>query len=598
MRRPIELLTLAGCLLAAPAGAQPAEPDRAAPAHPPAGQPAADEEPTPDEEPAPDEEPSAAGQPAEHEPAGEGQPADDEPPTAPGPPTAPERSGAPPPSAHGKAPRSGAPTGPPAPAKPAGEPAEPAEPTEQEEPAALELPGHWVARHVFPEERYPAGDPDDPWAVDFAMHGYFRAPLRLAIKARENPAEGDADSDVRSPWLVDDDYFRSGFSYTPVNEQDFAEIYFMAGNEHVTGNVALMASLFSDSARVMLDQQLGIAQAWVGLHEDIDLDPVTLRLRAKGGGFWDRFGWLPKYDTYIFGRTHQIGGQVDAEVDFWRMTFGFTQGFGAHLEAIEANQGFSPLIYSRFHAAYDRIAEIGLYYLSTWSHDQRQLSEMRDGSMEIFGADARVDSGWAGKAYFAVSALSAERASFLSPSIEVMHSNGGRGITENFLGTASSNDGTGDMWNIGFEYDYSVQDTLKMLASRPRFPLGGDVVLSAFLLYAFVNSDQVSDDPMVNRDNRGYFKHGYELAWWVVPWAGLSARYDRVVPDMEDEPSSFRIISPRVSLRGRLFGAEALIFYQLSHYDYSERVGLRAGQVPNETLPDDDVHKIQAEMTF
>ena len=84
----------------------------------------------------------------------------------------------------------------------------------------------------------------------------------------------------------------------------------------------------------------------------------------------------------------------------------------------------------------------------------------------------------------------------------------------------------------------------------------------------------------------------------IVPWIGISGRYDRVVPDLEDAPSSFRIITPRVSLRGQLLGTEALLFYQLSHYDYGERVGLRAGQVPNVLLPDNDVHKIQGQITF
>lgn len=473
-----------------------------------------------------------------------------------------------------------------------------AEPEEGAKVKPFLLPGHWVARHVYPEELSPPLDPDNSWATTFAVHGYVRAPLRLISKERENPAEDESSVDIRQPWLVDDDYFRSGFSYTPVNETDMAEVYFMVGNQLVTANVALMASLFSDSARVMLDQQLGISQAWVTFRHEFELDPVTLRLKAKGGSFWDRFGAMPKYDTYVFGRTHQMGGQLDAELDYWRFTWGVTAGFGAHREAIEANQGLSPLAYVRVHGAYDRIVELGLVYLSTWTNDKRQLSEILDGKMDVYGADVRIDSVYAGKAYFAIGSLAADKASFLSPSIELMHSNGGRGITENYLGTESSNDGTGDMWNLGAQYDFSVADTMNAVDPTLSFPLDGDVTLSAFMLYSFVNSDQESDDPTVNRDNRGYFKQGLELAYWILPWIGVSGRYDRVVPDLEDDPSSFRIISPRLSLRSQLFGGEGVLFYQFAHYDYSERVGLRAGQIPNETMPDNDVHKIQAQLNF
>src|SRR5262249_43213158 len=99
----------------------------------------------------------------------------------------------------------------------------------------------------------------------FALHGYFRAPLRITRAARPagstQPNEGEYS--YRTPYLVDDDYFRSGFAYTPVNESDWAELYFSVGNEKVTATFGLQGTLFSDAARPIIDRQPGIAQGWL-----------------------------------------------------------------------------------------------------------------------------------------------------------------------------------------------------------------------------------------------------------------------------------------------------------------------------------------------
>jgi len=81
-----------------------------------------------------------------------------------------------------------------------------------------------------------------PGGFRFAVHGYFRAPLRLGIRPRTTTMEGQASNNVRTPWLVDDDYFRSGFAYTRLQESDWAELYLSAGNKNLMGTVALMRS--------------------------------------------------------------------------------------------------------------------------------------------------------------------------------------------------------------------------------------------------------------------------------------------------------------------------------------------------------------------
>ena len=87
--------------------------------------------------------------------------------------------------------------------------------------------GNAVQGLVFPEESPPPGDPANPNAVRFALHGYFRAPLRIAsapalhadarrreLHRHRAPSLGEATTNLHTPWLIDDDPQRSGFVYT------------------------------------------------------------------------------------------------------------------------------------------------------------------------------------------------------------------------------------------------------------------------------------------------------------------------------------------------------------------------------------------------
>jgi hypothetical protein len=462
-----------------------------------------------------------------------------------------------------------------------------------------ELPsGNVVKGPIFPEEVAPPSDPQNPNSMRFALHGYFRAPLRIGWRARTDAKPGEASTSFRTPWLVDDDFFQSGFKYTRNAESDFTELYLMAGNEHLTGTVSLQGSLYSDPAQPLIDKQMGISQGFLTYRYNFDLPAdIKLRLKVKGGAFSDRFGWQEHYDTYIFGRTHQMGEQVRADLDVGKLTFSVLEGFGAHLEQIQSNQGLSMLDYFRLSASYDKTAELALYYLRTWTQDKRQLKEIADASMRVMGVEARVDSGPFGRLVVGLSGLSADQATSLAPSLEVMHSSGGRGITENYLGTDKSNNGTGSLFNLGFQYDFSMAGFLKKLVAEGK-PLGdADVTYSVFGMYTRVGSDQKDPDPTVNRDGDQMFKWGMELNAWPLSWLGASVRYDRVIPDIHDDPSAFRIISPRLTLRTHWI-ADAMLYVQWSHYIYGERVALRQGQIPLEVVPDNNMLKIQAQLAF
>lgn len=476
----------------------------------------------------------------------------------------------------------------------------------------------------YAEDFYPAMPKEDgvlrgipieeKTGLRFSLHGYFRAPMRITKAARPQGSTTGREGEYsyRTPYLVDDDYFRSGFAYTPVNETDWAEIYLSVGNEKVTATMQLQGTLYSDAARPIIDRQPGISQGWLTYRTNLDFIPWfdKVKLRVKGGAFWERFGHLPKYDTYIFSRIHQMGENVRLEFEKDKTTLWLQHGIGTHLEDISANQGLTLVHYATAGVSYDRTVEVGGYVFDTSARDKRPLKEITDAYMTIVGLDARVDTHWAGRVYGATSYISAEQATYQSPVLEVMHSFGGRGLTENYFGTQASENGTGSLWNVGFQYDLSLADTYKTWTdtksspdspvpakTRGPLPWGGDVTASLFGLYSFVQSKQVSPDPLINKDDHQSFKWGADAGYRITEWMALSTRYDRVVLDTGDSANSFRILSPRLAFFTSFITRE-MLYVQYSRYMYNERIRLRPGQVQLENIPDDHVFKIQAQMTF
>ena len=53
---------------------------------------------------------------------------------------------------------------------------------------------------------------------------------------------------------------------------------------------------------------------------------------------------------------------------------------------------------------------------------------------------------------------------YLAPALEVMHSTGGRGLTENFLGLDTSDDGTGHMYTLATDVKINITDQIGVRA--------------------------------------------------------------------------------------------------------------------------------------
>ena len=396
--------------------------------------------------------------------------------------------------------------------------------------------------------------------VRFELHGYARMPLST--------------QGTREAYLVDNDPYLSGFAYTRLYEPDWSELFFSAHKGNYKAEFGLFASLYSDYASARLENQLGVAQASVTAEHFLDQEALSVKV----GVFWDRFGYLEPYDTYVFGRTHQGGAKVSYALPHG----GHVQvGIGIHQAQLQQNLGLTPV--ANVAGSYPLgPVEVGAYVLRTWTRDKRQLSPIQDGTMWVTGLDAKYKLPHdRGTAYLAFAYYNMDKVLYLAPALEVMHSTGGRGLTENFLGLDSSNDGSGHMYTLAADVKTKLTDRIGV---------------RGFGMATWVRSPQVDEmDPIANRDRRLYLKWGLEPSYKLLPKLAVSARFDRVILDVYDSENSFRILSPKLSFPLDNWGE---LFLQYSHYWYGDKVHLRAGQVPLETMPDSDVVKLQAQVRW
>ncbi|MDB4964123.1 MAG: hypothetical protein JWP01_4122 [Myxococcales bacterium] len=398
--------------------------------------------------------------------------------------------------------------------------------------------------------------------VRFELHGYARMPLSAQTTPRE-------------PFLIDNDYFLSGFAYTRLYEPDWSELFFSAHKDNYKAEFGLFASLYSDYASARLENQLGIAQASVTAEKFLNVEPLSVQI----GVFWDRFGHVEPYDTYIFGRTHQGGVKVAYKLPGG----GHVQtGIGIHQAQLQQNLGLTPVAHLAGSYPITDAVTVGAYALRTWTRDTRQLSPIQDGTMYVTGADAKYKlPGERGHVYSAFSFYHMDKVLYLAPALEVMHSTGGRGLTENFLGTDASEDGSGRMYTLAVDAPIAITDRIGV---------------RAFGMASWVRSPQRDEmDPLANRDRRLYVKWGIEPSYLVIPQLRVSARFDRVILDMYDQENSFRVLSPRITFPLATWGE---LFFMYSHYWYGDKIQLRSGQVPLETMPDSDVFKLQAQVRW
>lgn len=460
-----------------------------------------------------------------------------------------------------------------------------------------------------PSFNQPSGGPGD-WRFDF--HGYLSMPLRVGLNTRLNPRPGQSGTVLHAPPVVPDDL--ETFSHTGVVPTPYALLNFSYGNSIITANASIMAQQANVSTSFYdPPTQPGINDAFLHIHPALG---KNLKLQMYVGAFANRYGImgerdLGRYGTPLIARTNGVGENVIA-------TFGITKKLSAQVEqGIQgqsnkaasdlpsagwndwANSNVGSSFVSHLHVGvnYDRLLTVGGHFLQAWQQDDFATGTLApDGKIRIVAGDARATMGRFGHLYIASSYVLARYAGTVGRIVEVLNARGGQSLIQNYLGDQSN--GNGSLTIIGGQYDLSVG----RLVSYPT-PFSGDgpdIYVSLFGTAAMVKSDDKQTDAAGAKlyDGITKVKYGAEAAYSLLSWFAVSTRYDRVMPNSDNDRYSFAVVSPRLIFRTDWQSSDQLVL-QYSHWINGSQTIVRTGYPPKDDVtasPDTDMISLTATM--
>jgi hypothetical protein len=468
----------------------------------------------------------------------------------------------------------------------------------------------------------PVTEEGDVWK--FTYSGYFRAPMRIGIGAR-NRVGDQSGTTYHTPVIPDDQYL--SWQQTRHNQRDWAELFFSVGNSWASGNVAIQGFQFTDAAWADETTQFGISQGWVQITPELPWENV--RLSWKVGSFWGRYGAPGKYDageydTFLFGRTHVMGETLRAEIDVNEYTFYAEHGIGTKRPDpnIFNRTRFTLLHHAHAGLVWDKTIDFGLHYMTSWTQEEERsfgpyfapasttyhptqgavafrdppettpgsggADPIPDGRLSVYGADVRMDLGSFGYLYAGFSRIDAKYAFTVAPAIEVLHSYGGGeyslGVTDNYLETPGCRNaavwtnpacskGNGSVNTILAQYELSFGDLVAGVSDGGSpFGEGQDLTLKLYGMLNMVNSDNTVTNRAGTQVVNDYrkLKFGADAIFDLFPAFSVAARFDRLQPNNHIPEQSFSIISPRLIFRSQFVTREQ-IELQYSRYIYNER---------------------------
>jgi hypothetical protein len=492
----------------------------------------------------------------------------------------------------------------------------------------------------------------DGWKTE--IHGYFRAPMDLGISSRPNPDQINRldpnDSSKKLPngpshlqlsygpnRIMDWSYY--SFAYTGLQEQDWAELFIHEKKKHVEAVIGWMGYWYGAAGYRNPDASWCPGMAYLTLDNDFEVAGIKPNAALTVGAFWPQFGYVEKYDTFTLGRFRMLGEQATLTLpladDLRVKVF---QGFGTNrdgaynftLQNVDplyaGKTGVDLIAYGHIQVSYQNLVDLGLHYNYTFTRDPnltadasadsgKAFSDAANAHLSVAGAEMNLHIPYAGRLWLSPSYVSVRNGWALAGAggTEVMHSQNGSGIAQNYMAwTGSPNDstGSGSMLNFGFLYVLALSDIL------PNYGLP-EVKLSLFGLVTKATLDLPSQKAgatsLITLNALTQVKAGFDLSFMPKTWYSLMFRADQVNYDQNHPGYVFAAFTGRLSLFSHYLSGEC-IYLQYSHYFYGDKM-LLAGTWPwntpmvagttvvqahgySQQKPDADVIKLQAQVKF
>jgi hypothetical protein len=463
--------------------------------------------------------------------------------------------------------------------------------------------------------------------------GYFRAPLAIGLSPRRGPNDPDGPKNQQASYgptrTVDASNY--SFAYTRLQEQDWAEVFIHAKQEHMEAVVGWMGYWYQAAGFRNYDAGWVPGMAYLTLDTDFELAAMTPNIALTVGAWWPKFGTFAKYDTYTLGAFHQVGEQLKLTLPLSSdLKLTVLQGFGGGRDGsfsilapppYQAIVGLILLHYENVQLSYGKHVDVSLHYNHEWTRDPnltqqgvpgKSYDDAATASLTTVGGELNLSAPYAGRLWISPSYIRVKNGWALAQAgIEVMHSLSADGLATNYLGWSNSpadSTGSGSLFSLGFLYE----NTLSGIQGRTPGSALPEVTLNVFGLMANAKLDLPSGSTLP-QDEIKQLKYGADVEVQPLDWLKLMLRYDQVIYDLENDGYVFSAITPRATFSAR-FLSGANIYIQYSRYRYGDKMTL-AGKWPWGTplvagsniiqggtyadhKPDMDVVKIQANVNF
>jgi hypothetical protein len=413
------------------------------------------------------------------------------------------------------------------------------------------------------------GAPSPPSDWSFKWNGFLSASLQASTNRRPQPIDGQSATVFHIPAQTLDEY--ASFVGTSTMPGTWAALNFEYGGKVITANFSINTwNPSQPSTYYQVGSQYFINNAFLAFA----VPPFAgINLHVNVGYFYNSYGSLGQYglgmyQNAVIGSVRGVGETTLAEYAVnSSLSLVVEDGImgnrnGKAPDGLVANSGNGGAAANPLHPASwvhhlhigvvkkgDPLLRFQLHYISNFARDDRsqmatdnpvtrQVDEghVKDGHIDVYGADASVSSNVWGQLGAAVSVTSGESSYLLRGLLTY----GGEGIalTDRWWGGPTG--GTGTLAVAGVNYSVS----LGRIAARPvRFEGDGpDILINAGFIVA---RSTTTFEPY----DRVRHKYGLDALYKLLPWFAVGIRGDRVVPTSRDSGETFHVIAPRLVLK-------------------------------------------------